>query len=528
MLNKLVRIRIDGLVYHDVVTTITTPAAEVFAFDNTYARDLEGLYVPWKAAEVPEPKLVKFNHALAEELQLDVEAIAPSELAALFSGNRLPPGTTTIAQAYAGHQFGGFSPQLGDGRALLLGEVIDKHGQRRDIAFKGSGRTPFSRGGDGKAALGPVLREYIIGEAMHALGIPTTRALAAVTTGEVVRREHNLPGAVLTRVASSHIRVGTFQFVTVRGNIEMLRKLADYVIARHYPELQGQADRYSGLLRALCERQAALIARWMCVGFIHGVMNTDNMTLSGETIDYGPCAFMDRYSPTTVFSSIDDHGRYAYGNQPAIAVWNLSRFAEALLPLLVDTQANDEAAAQEKAVAQATEILGGFQGRYQKYWLQGMCRKLGLATADDNDFALAADFLAAMKGRGVDYTLAFRRLADVAEGTNTLAEVGLRKLYSDTSLLEAWLPRWRARLNAESVAPAQRAQAMRAVNPAYIPRNHKVEEALSAAVENGDTAPFEALLTVVRRPFDERPEWAAYAEPASEMESAGYQTFCGT
>lgn len=499
-------------------------AATAFSFDNTYARDLDGLYVPWKAAEVAEPKLIKLNHALAEELGLNAKALDTPEGALIFSGNQLPPGTTAIAQAYAGHQFGGFSPQLGDGRALLLGEVIDKHGMRRDIAFKGSGRTPFSRGGDGKAALGPVLREYLIGEAMHALGIPTTRALAAVTTGETVRRERNLPGAVLTRVAASHIRVGTFQFVTARGDDVMLRKLADYVIARHYPELKDQADRYLGLLRAVCERQAELIAGWMNVGFIHGVMNTDNMTLSGETIDYGPCAFMDHYNPATVFSSIDEYGRYAYANQPPIANWNLARLAEALLPLLAIEQNDDH----DRAVEKAMEILEPFQGRYEQYWLRGMRQKLGLTRDEADDLALARDFLTGMEGQGVDFTQAFRRLADTAEAADASREGWLRKLYADDSALNAWLPRWRARQNAESVAPAQRAQAMRAVNPVYIPRNHRVEEALAAAVDLGDYAPFEKLLAVLQQPFKEKMEFAAYADPAPAHESAGYQTFCGT
>jgi len=506
---------------------LTSPATEAntgFVFDNSYARELEGLYVPWQAAQFPEPQLVKLNHALAAELGLDANVLDSSAGATIFSGSLLPQGTATIAQAYAGHQFGGFSPQLGDGRALLLGEVIDRHGKRRDIAFKGSGRTPFSRGGDGKAALGPVLREYLIGEAMHALGIPTTRALAAVTTGETVRRERNLPGAVLTRVAASHIRVGTFQFVTARGDDATLRKLADHVIARHYPELQGQAEPYFGLLRAVCERQAELIARWMNVGFIHGVMNTDNMTLSGETIDYGPCAFMDHYHPATVFSSIDEHGRYAYANQPPIANWNLARFAEALLPLLTEESGGD----QDRAVERAMEILGTFQERYEQYWLRGMRRKLGLTREQDDDLALATDFLKAMEGQGVDFTQAFRRLADTAEAADASREGWLRKLYADDAALDAWLPRWRARINAEGLVPAQRAQAMRAVNPVYIPRNHRVEEALAAAVELGDYAPFEKLLAVLQQPFEEKTAFSAYADPVPAHESAGYQTFCGT
>ncbi|MGE0558716.1 MAG: protein adenylyltransferase SelO family protein, partial [Burkholderiales bacterium] len=326
--------------------------------------------------------------------------------------------------------------------------------------------------------------------------------------------------AVLTRVAASHIRVGTFQFVTVRGDIALLRRLADYVIDRHYPELKGAERSYLELLKVLCERQAALIARWMNIGFIHGVMNTDNMTLSGETIDYGPCAFMDRYDPVTVFSSIDEQGRYAYANQPPIANWNLARFAEALLPLLGEDQ--------DKAVEQAMVILGDFQSRYEHHWLQGMRAKLGLTGEAADDFSLAADFLKAMEGQGVDYTQAFRRLADVAEGRGALSDIGLHKLYADDAALQAWLPRWHARLKSESATPAQRAQAMRAVNPVYIPRNHKVEEALDAAVELGNYEPFEQLLAVLQRPFEERKEHAAYAEPATAQQSAGYRTFCGT
>ncbi len=502
------------------MSSVVAPTIASFAFDNTYARELGELCVPWNATAAPQPALVKLNHELAEELGLAAKALDSDEGALMFSGNRLPPGAATIAQAYAGHQFGGFVPQLGDGRALLLGEVIDRHGRRRDIAFKGSGRTPFSRGGDGRAALGPVLREYLIGEAMHALGIPTTRALAAVTTGEVVRRERNLPGAVLTRVAASHIRVGTFQFATAHGDEALLRRLADYVIQRHYPELDGQDAPYLGLLQAVSERQAALIAKWMLAGFIHGVMNTDNMTLSGETIDYGPCAFMDRYDPATVFSSIDGRGRYAYVNQPPIAGWNLTRLAEALLPLLGEDQ--------DRAVAQASEVLGTFQDRYQHHWLHGMRQKLGLTREAADDFALATDFLATMQGQGVDYTQAFRRLSDAAAHIGPAADAGLRQLYADDAALNAWLPRWRARLQGDSRDPAQRAQAMRAVNPVYIPRNHKVEEALDAAVERGDYAPFEKLLAVLKRPFDDQQDLAAYAEPAPERESAGYRTFCGT
>ena len=491
-----------------------------FPFDNSYARLPDRFYTRTGPTAVRAPRLIKVNRALAAELGLDADLLASPEGVAVLAGNSIPDSAEPLAAAYAGHQFGHFSPQLGDGRAVLLGEVVDRAGRRRDIQLKGSGPTPFSRNGDGRAALGPVLREYIIGEAMHALGIPTTRALAAVATGEFVRRERNLPGAVLTRVAASHIRVGSFQFVTVRGDMALLKKLADYVIHRHYPELEGQPEPYLGLLKAVSERQAALIAQWMNVGFIHGVMNTDNMTLSGETIDYGPCAFMDHYNPATVFSSIDEQGRYAYANQPPIANWNLSRLAEALLPLLGEDQ--------DKAVAQAMEVLEAFQSRYQHYWLQGMRQKLGLARDEADDFALATDFLKSMEGQSVDFTQAFRRLADTAEAADASREGWLRKLYADDAALDVWLPRWRARQNAESVAPTQRAQAMRAVSPVYIPRNHRVEEALAAAVDLGDYMPFEKLLTVVQKPFDEQMTLSAYADPAPASESAGYQTFCGT
>jgi uncharacterized protein YdiU (UPF0061 family) len=456
-----------------------------------------------------------FNRGLAEELGLDAGVLDSDEGARIFAGNETPEGALPLAQAYAGHQFGGFVPQLGDGRALLLGELIDRHGFRRDIQLKGSGRTPFSRSGDGRAALGPVLREYLIGEAMHALGIPTTRALAAVLTGEPVFRESALPGAVLTRVAASHIRVGTFQFFAARGEQDKVRRLADYAIDRHYPELKGQANPYLGLLERVCDRQAALVAGWMHVGFIHGVMNTDNTAISGETIDYGPCAFMDHYDPATVFSSIDAHGRYAYGNQPRIAQWNVARFAETLLPL-IDPDSN-------RAIGRATGVVDAFAGQYERHWLGGMRAKLGLVSEDEADLNLATGFLTAMAGDNVDYTLAFRSLADAALGQ----EEPIRALFADPSAYDLWSGHWRARLAREAVAPVARAQAMRRVNPAFIPRNHRVEEALSAAVERGDYAPFETLLNVLSHPFDDQPEFAAFAEPAPET-GGRYQTFCGT
>src|SRR6266850_2236472 len=488
-------------------------AAARFAFDNTYARELEGLYVRCKAAQVARPRLVKFNRELAEELGLDASALDSDEGARIFAGNEPPEGAVPLAQAYAGHQFGGFSPQLGDGRALLLGEVIDRNGRRRDIQLKGSGLTPFSRAGDGRAALGPVLREYLIGEAMHALGIPTTRALAAVLTGEPVFREEGaLPGAVLTRVAASHIRVGTFQFFA--GEQTKVRRLADYVIDRHYRELKGHANPYLGLLERVCDRQATLIASWMHVGFIHGVMNTDNMAISGETSDYGPCAFMDHYDPATVFSSIDTQGRYAYANQPRIAQWNLARLAETLLPLID--------ADRKRAIARATEVVNAFPEQYERHWLQGMRAKLGLVSEDEADLNLATGFLTAMEGKKVDYTLAFRYLADAALSR----EEPIRALFADPSAYDHWSRHWRARLAREAVAPLVRAQAMRRANPAFIPRNHRVEEALSAAVERGDYAPFVTLLNILARPFDDQPEFAAFAEPAPEGRGC-YRTFCG-
>ena len=491
------------------------PGAARFAFENTYARELEGFYVPWKAVQVARPRLVMFNRELAEELGLDAGALDSEEGARIFAGNETPEGALPLAQAYAGHQFGGFVPQLGDGRALLLGEVIDRNGRRRDIQLKGSGRTPFSRSGDGRAALGPVLREYLIGEAMHALGIPTTRALAAVLTGEPVFRESALPGAVLTRVAASHIRVGTFQFFAARGEQDKVRRLADYAIDRHYPDLKGHANPYRGLLERVCGRQAALIASWMHVGFIHGVMNTDNMAISGETIDYGPCAFMDHYDPATVFSSIDTQGRYAYGNQPRIAHWNLARFAETLLPL-IDADGN-------RAIARATQVVNAFPDQYERHWLRGMRAKLGLVSEDESDLNLVAGFLTAMDGKKVDYTLAFRYLADAALGQ----EEPLRALFGDPSAYDLWSGQWRERLAREAVAPLARAQAMRRANPAFIPRNHRVEEALSAAVERGDYAPFETLLKILSRPFDDQPEFAVFAEPTPEGRGR-YKTFCGT
>ncbi|HJW03863.1 MAG TPA: YdiU family protein [Azospira sp.] len=494
-----------------------------FPFDNTYARDLPGFYVPCQPEPVRQPKLLHFNQDLARELGLDPGlgldqgALGAEALAALFSGNRLPAGAAPIAQAYAGHQFGHFAPQLGDGRALLLGEVIDRQGRRRDIAFKGSGRTPFSRNGDGKAAVGPMLREVLIGEAMHALGIPTTRALAVVATGESVRRDGPLPGAVLTRVAASHLRVGTFEFFSAHAGREQVRQLADYTLARHHPQLLDTEHPYLGLLRAVAEDQAALIARWMQVGFIHGVMNTDNMSLAGETIDYGPCAFMEAYDPSAVFSSIDRHGRYAYGQQPAIARWNLARFAETLLPLLADDE--------EGAVALASEVIDAFPQRYRQHWLAGMGAKLGLATVGVEDGALLEDWLELLQAQRVDYTQGWRYLADAAEGR---AEP-LHGLFAEPQPLVAWLARWQRRCAAEEgQSGADRAAGMRRVNPWLIPRNHRVEAALAAASDDGDLGAFAQLLEALKQPYVENPGLAFLAEPASPAFMATFRTFCGT
>ncbi len=504
------------------------PAASL-TLDNSYARELEGFSVPWRPEASPSPKTLFFNAPLSEELGLAVATLSGEAGTALFAGNALPEGAEPIAQAYAGHQFGGFSPQLGDGRAVLLGEVIDRTGQRRDIALKGSGRTPFSRGGDGKAAVGPMLREVLIGEAMHALGIPTTRALAVVATGAPVLREVMLPGAVLTRVAASHIRVGTFQFFAARGDAARVRQLAEYTIARHDADLVGAPGRFLALLERVAERQARLIAQWMNVGFIHGVMNTDNMTISGETIDYGPCAFVEAYDPKAVFSSIDTQGRYAFGNQPSIARWNLARLAESLLPLLDDDD--------NRAMDEAMRVVDGFLLLYARHLLSGQRAKLGLQRvqgADDAvDTALADDWLALLHAGHVDFTLAWRRLADVAAGDDSR----LRSLFADdASAPEAWLARWRERCAREddglstsgAAAGAARAERMRLVNPWVIPRNQRVEEALAAASDHEDLGPFDRLLEALKHPYDETPASAPYAEPASAAVTAGYRTFCGT
>ena len=487
------------------------------ALENSYARLPERFFARLPPTPVAAPQLVKLNVALARELGLDPDDLVSPEGVEILAGNRVPENADPIAMAYAGHQFGGFSPQLGDGRALLLGEVIDTHGRRRDIQLKGSGPTPFSRRGDGRAALGPVLREYIIGEAMHALGIPTTRALAAVTTGERVFRETILQGAVLTRVAASHIRVGTFQYFAARQDTDALRALTDYVIARHYPDLAGGENPAAALLGRVVERQAELIARWMLVGFIHGVMNTDNVAISGETIDYGPCAFMDSYDPATVYSSIDEHGRYAYGNQPLIGRWNVTRFAEALLALIADDK--------DAAVAIAQKAIDSYPDKFEATYITGFRRKLGFLEAREGDDVFVKEFMDLMTANKADFTLTMRRLSDAARDSAADAEV--RALFADPAAFDAWAVQWRARLMLEGGDPAVRSAAMKAVNPAYIPRNHLVEEALAAA-GRGDLGPFERLNTVLARPFDDQPETPeAYALPP-RPEQVVRATFCGT
>jgi uncharacterized protein YdiU (UPF0061 family) len=491
---------------------MSTATAELFRFDNSFARELPELFVEWQAAAVPAPRLLAFNQGLAAGLGLDPDALqSPAGVAAL-AGNVTPAGATPVAMVYAGHQFGSYSPRLGDGRALLLGEIVDTHGRRRDLHLKGSGRTPFARGGDGKAAVGPMLRELLIGEAMHALGVPTTRALAVVATGEHINREGMLPGAVLTRVASSHLRVGTFEYAARLGDRDLLRRLTDHAIARHYPAVSGDERPYSAFYEHVVEAQASLVARWMLVGFVHGVMNTDNTTISGETIDYGPCAFIDAHDPATVFSSIDHGGRYAYGNQPAIAQWNLARLAETLLPLFDDT---------DTAIAALTEVLTSFPDRYRAHWRAGMAAKLGLIDVVEGDGALFDDLL--QHAQGADHTSLFRALASVVGGDSG----PLSAVVADAAEFQPWIERWRARLAAEGRPPDVVAAQMDATNPVYIPRNHLVEEALDAAT-TGDLAAFERLLSVVTDPFEARPGFERYAEPAPESFGRYYQTFCGT
>lgn len=491
-------------------------ASPPIRFDNSYTLLPPRFYAEARPAHASEPRLFAFNHALAEELGLDARYLE-AHGAEIFSGNEPLPGAAMVAQVYAGHQFGHFVPRLGDGRAMLVGEVVDRKGNRRDIQLKGGGPTAWSRNGDGRAALGPVMREYIVSEAMHALGIPTTRALAAVTTGDTVYRETKLPGAVFTRVAASHIRVGTFQYFAARQDEEALRLLADHVIARHYPELEGEEDRYALMIEAVCRRQASLIAEWMRVGFIHGVMNTDNMAVSGETIDFGPCAFMDAFSFNKVFSSIDAHGRYAYANQPTIGQWNLVRFAEAVLPLL-DTD-------MDKAVERANEAIKVFGDSFNDRWLEVLRAKIGIVSPGEGDFDLAQKLLKLMEDSRADFTRTFRALS--ASAVSTAADADFAAEFIDRDAAEAWLAEWRAHVDGDGIEPEDRATAMRRANPAFIPRNHRIEQAIVAAREDGDFSLFEALMRVLANPYDDQPDFARYAMPPMPDEEVA-RTFCGT
>jgi uncharacterized protein YdiU (UPF0061 family) len=486
-------------------------------FDNSYLKLPDRFYTKLAPTPVALPGPIRVNAALADMLGFDTAWLASPKGTEVLAGNRLPQGAEPMAAVYAGHQFGGWSPQLGDGRAILLGEVIGRDGVRYDVQFKGSGPTPYSRGGDGRAPLGPVIREYVVSEAMAALGVPTTRALAAVTTGEhVFRPPDALPGAVLTRVARSHIRIGTFQYFFARQDNEALQLLTDYVIARHYPAAATADNPAKALLDEVVAAQARLIARWQLLGFIHGVMNTDNMLLSGETIDYGPCAFMDTFNPDTVFSSIDHQGRYAYSNQPAIAHWNLANLAQALVPVLSDDR--------EKATVLAQESIDAFPGQFQDAYGDAMADKLGLAGQEPGDEELASDLLALMAVEQLDFTLTFRRLADLAQPGSGNDVAGL---FEFPEAFESWLLRWQQRIENDPQAPAQRQAMMYRANPVFIPRNHLVEAAIAAAVDEDDFTPFNQLVDLLEQPRDYESDLAEYARPPRPEEVVA-RTFCGT
>jgi uncharacterized protein YdiU (UPF0061 family) len=491
----------------------------MLSFDNTYARLPDRFYARVAPTKVGDPRVVKVNRALAELLGASAEELASSAGASVLVGNQIPAGAEPLALTYAGHQFGGFVPQLGDGRAILLGEVIGTDGRRRDIQLKGAGRTPFSRGGDGRAALGPVLREYLVSEAMAALGIPTTRALAVATTGEPVMREEVLPGAILTRVAASHLRVGTFEFFAARGDRDALVALTAHALARHYPRAAGGGNDALALLECVIDAHANLVARWLGVGFVHGVMNTDNTAISGETLDYGPCAFLDQYDPKKKFSSIDHGGRYAFANQPRIAQWNMARFAETLLGLIADDQ--------EEAVRIAMERLNRFPALFEAAHLRVLRAKLGLVRDDAqfDDRALANDLLGRMAENHVDHTLFFRRLC--ASAADPSADADVAALFDEPGAFRTWAETWRQRLATEAVSPEARAASMRQANPAFIPRNHRVEQVIEAAVRLRDFGPFELLADVLSRPYDDQPEHAELAA-APGPDQGVYQTFCGT
>ena len=489
-------------------------------FDNSYLHLPARFYTKLEPTPVPHPGPIRVNHVLAQTLGIDDDWLTGQEGTEVLAGNRLPAGAEPIATVYAGHQFGGWVPQLGDGRAILLGEVIGRDNIRYDIQLKGSGPTPYSRGGDGRAPLGPVLREYIVSEAMAAHGIPTSRSLAAVTTGEQLFRpgvaSGPLPGAVLTRVAQSHIRIGTFQYFLARQDTDALRLLVDYVIGRHYPVAAETDNPARAMYEAVIAKQASLVAQWQLLGFIHGVMNTDNMLLSGETIDYGPCAFMDTYHPDTVFSSIDHQGRYAYGNQPGIAHWNLACLAQALLPV-IGTE-------QEQAASLAQESLDAFPLLFQQAYQAGMARKLGLTGIEPEDESLAGDLLDMMAREQTDFTLAFRRLSDLAQPGSGH---GVGDLFEFPAAFKPWLDRWRQRAESDPQAPAERQAGMYKANPVFIPRNHLVEAAIDRAVNEGDFAPFNRLVDLLAQPHDYQPDMATFAKPPRPEEVVG-KTFCGT
>ncbi len=496
-----------------MLSTIKPP----ICFNNSFVKLGEKFFAKLNPTPVEHPKIVKLNYELSNNLGIDLEMLELEDWASIFSGNQILPGSEPLAMVYAGHQFGHLVPQLGDGRAILLGEVIDNSSIRNDIQLKGSGITPFSRQGDGRAALGPVLREYIVSEAMHALGIPTTRSLCAVTSGEPVYRETVLPGAVLTRVASGHVRTGTFQYFAMRGDEKAITKLADYVIDRNYPEVKEKQNKYLKLLEKVMDRHAQLVTKWLNVGFIHGVMNTDNMALSGETIDYGPCAFMDSFNKTQVFSSIDHAGRYSYGNQPQIVQWNLARLAETLLPL-IDKK-------EDSAVEMAKDIIESYSGRFKEFWLAGMRQKLGLFNSEPEDENLIESLLNIMHENEADFTLTFRRLCHAALGKKM--DRNHINLFKDEEAFNKWSNSWRSRLSRESASPEERVNLMRNVNPAVIPRNHRVEHALNAAVENSDYGPFEKLVDVLSSPYEEIKENDEFMLPPKPGEHV-LQTFCGT
>lgn len=502
----------------NTASTTADSLADPLVLEDSFRRLPETFYADVAPSPVSAPKLLRVNRALAQELGIDPEALTEPDGIERLAGNQPFAGAEPLAMAYAGHQFGNLVPTLGDGRAVLMGDRVDQSGVRRDIQLKGAGQTPFSRAGDGRAALGPVLREYIVSEGMAALGIPTTRALAMVTMGESVFRSGREPGGVLTRVANSHIRVGTFEYAAQRGDNDGVKALADYVIERHYPELAESEAPYRDLLAAVASRTGDLIARWLLVGFIHGVMNTDNVSIAGETLDYGPCAFMDTYYPARVYSSIDTGGRYAYNQQPKIGMWNLSRFGECLLPLLDDDP--------DTAVEQAKVALGDYESAFEATYHAGLVAKIGLENSHEGDVELASELLQTMAEQQADFTLTFRRLADAARVEPTGNEA-VRELFADATAFDDWAARWRERLSSETRDFEARRQAMRSVNPAFIPRNHRIQQVIDAVSESGDQRALDELLTVLSQPFDDHPDLAEYAQPPAPEEVV-QRTFCGT